>query len=118
EGVHAAPCQAPGVGDSLGSGPGNPHVRRAAAFYVWAQVEGGHGCPISMTYAVLPALRTEPALAAEYEPKLVSTTYDPGLRPPVAKSGLLAGMGMTEKQGGSDVRANTTQATPQPDGCY
>jgi putative acyl-CoA dehydrogenase len=71
-----------------------------------------------MTYAAVPALRAEPALAAEWEPGLVSRSYDPGLRPPATKSGLLAGMGMTEKQGGSDVRANTTRAVPQPDGSY
>jgi putative acyl-CoA dehydrogenase len=94
------------------------HVARAAGFYAWGQVEAGHGCPISMTYAVVPALRTTPALAAVYEPLLTSRTYDPGLRVPTTKAGLLAGMGMTEKQGGSDVRANTTTATPQPDGTW
>ncbi len=109
EGLHAAPWQADGSGN---------HVRRAAAFYVWSQVEGGHGCPVSMTYAAVPALRAEPALAADWEPGLVSRRYDPGLRPPMTKSGLLAGMGMTEKQGGSDVRANTTRAVPEPDGSY
>ena len=94
------------------------HVARAASFYAWGQVEGGHGCPISMTYAVIPALRTQPDLAAIYEPLLVSRVYDPGLRPPTTKRGLLAGMGMTEKQGGSDVRANTTTATPAGDGSF
>ncbi|HSV67672.1 MAG TPA: acyl-CoA dehydrogenase family protein [Mycobacteriales bacterium] len=94
------------------------HVRRAAGFYVWSQVEAGHGCPVSMTYAVVPALRHERSLAVECEPRLTSTSYDPGLRPPTGKPGLLAGMGMTEKQGGSDVRANTTRALPQPDGSY
>ncbi|AEV86057.1 acyl-CoA dehydrogenase [Actinoplanes sp. SE50] len=87
------------------------HVARAASFFVWSQPEAGHGCPISMTYAVVPALRNNPDLAALYEPSLTSRSYDPGLRTPAAKSGLLAGMGMTEKQGGSDVRANTTTAT-------
>ena len=86
------------------------HVSRAAGFLVWSQVESGHGCPLSMTYSVVPALRAEPDLAAAYEPGLTSTAYDPGLRPPAGKAGLLAGMGMTEKQGGSDVRANTTRA--------
>ncbi len=84
---------------------------------VW-NVDAGHGCPISMTYAVVPALRTAPDLAATYEPLLTATTYDPGLRVPGTKAGLIAGMSMTEKQGGSDVRANTTQAVPQPDGSY
>jgi putative acyl-CoA dehydrogenase len=94
------------------------HVARAAAFYVWSSAEGGHGCPISMTYAVIPALRTTPELADTYEPLLTSRVYDPGLRPPLGKAGLLAGMGMTEKQGGSDVRANTTTATPNGDGTW
>ncbi|MBC7374640.1 MAG: acyl-CoA dehydrogenase family protein [Frankiales bacterium] len=97
--------------------PGS-HVARAGSFYVWGQVEAGHGCPISMTYAVVPALRTTPDLAAVYEPLLTSRTYDPGLRVPTSKAGLLAGMGMTEKQGGSDVRANTTVATPAGDGSW
>src|SRR5688500_3843188 len=94
------------------------HVARAASSYTWGQIEAGHGCPVSMTYAVVPALRTTPELAAVYEPLLTSRTYDPGLRVPTSKAGLLAGMGMTEKQGGSDVRANTTTATAQPDGTW
>ena len=94
------------------------HVARAAGFYVWGQVEAGHGCPVSMTYAVVPALRTTPDLASAYEPLLTSRVYDPGLRPPAGKAGLLAGMGMTEKQGGSDVRAGTTTATPVGDGTW
>jgi putative acyl-CoA dehydrogenase len=94
------------------------HVARAAGLYVWSQVEAGHSCPITMTYAVVPALRNGPGLAAVYEPLLTSREYDPGLRTPATKRGLLAGMGMTEKQGGSDVRANTTTATPQGDGTW
>ena len=93
------------------------HVARAAKFMAW-NVDAGHGCPISMTYAVVPALRANPELAATYEPLLTSRTYDFGLRVPSTKAGLIAGMSMTEKQGGSDVRANTTQAVPQPDGSY
>ncbi|WP_406079477.1 isovaleryl-CoA dehydrogenase [Micromonospora sp. NBC_00858] len=93
------------------------HVARAAKFYTW-RPDSGHGCPISMTYAAVPALRHNPELAARYEPLLTATTYDFGLRPPLAKQGLLAGMSMTEKQGGSDVRANTTTARPEPDGTY
>ena len=93
-------------------------VARAAGFYTWSQVEGGHGCPISMTCAVVPALRAQPDLAAVYEPLLTSRSYDPGLRAPEGKRGLLAGMGMTEKQGGSDVRANTTVATDAGDGTW
>jgi putative acyl-CoA dehydrogenase len=91
------------------------HLARAAKFYVWAQVEAGHGCPVSMTYAVVPALRHAPDLAAQYEPLLAATSYDFGLRPPLSKAGLLAGMAMTEKQGGSDVRANMTRAAPAGD---
>jgi len=94
------------------------HVARAAGFATWGQVEAGHGCPVSMTYAVVPALRAQPELAAAYEPLLTSRTYDPGLRAPLGKRGLLAGMGMTEKQGGSDVRAGTTTATPAGDGTH
>jgi putative acyl-CoA dehydrogenase len=71
-----------------------------------------------MTYAVVPALRTTPALAAQYEPLLTNRVYDFGLRAPLTKSGLIAGMSMTEKQGGSDVRANTTRAIRQTDGSY
>ncbi|TDD78049.1 acyl-CoA dehydrogenase family protein [Actinomadura rubrisoli] len=93
------------------------HVARAAKFYVW-RVDAGHGCPVSMTYAAVPALRHSPELAAQYEPLLTKPEYDAGLRPPLSKSALLAGMSMTEKQGGSDVRANTTRAAPQPDGTY
>jgi putative acyl-CoA dehydrogenase len=95
-----------------------PHVTRAAGFYLWSQVEAGHSCPVSMTYAVVPALRAAPELAAAYEPGLTAAVYDPGLRTPATKAGLLAGMGMTEKQGGSDVRANTTRAVPTADGSY
>ncbi|MFI9306285.1 acyl-CoA dehydrogenase family protein [Streptomyces triculaminicus] len=94
------------------------HLVRAAKFYAWAQAEAGHGCPVSMTYAAVPALRAQPELAAVYEPLLASRTYDYGLRPPLGKRGLIAGMSMTEKQGGSDVRANTTTAVPAGDGSY
>jgi putative acyl-CoA dehydrogenase len=76
------------------------------------QVEAGVGCPISMTYSAIPALRKQPELAAEWEPRFMSLSYDGGLRPVAEKPGALCGMGMTEKQGGSDVRANTTAATP------
>ncbi|WP_405161936.1 acyl-CoA dehydrogenase family protein [Nocardia sp. NBC_01499] len=96
----------------------NPHLTRAAKLSVWGPVDAGHGCPISMTYAVVPALRVAPELAAQYEPLLSTKEYDPVLRAPLAKRGLLAGMSMTEKQGGSDVRANTTAATPMSEGAY
>jgi putative acyl-CoA dehydrogenase len=100
------------------SSPG-AHLRRAAGFVVWSQVEAGHGCPVSMTYAAVPALRADPAVGAQWEAGLASRVYDPGLRPAASKAGLLAGMAMTEKQGGSDVRANTTRAVPlSTDGDY
>ncbi|MDX6355237.1 MAG: putative acyl-CoA dehydrogenase [Streptomyces sp.] len=88
------------------------HLRRAAGFLVWTQAEAGNGCPVSMTHAAVPALRTDPELAAEWEPRLGSRVYDQRLLPAAEKPGALFGMGMTEKQGGSDVRANTTRATP------
>jgi putative acyl-CoA dehydrogenase len=78
----------------------------------------GHGCPVTMTYAVVPALRRTPELAAVYGPGLTASAYEFGLTDPRAKPGLVAGMGMTEKQGGSDVRANTTRAVARPDGSY
>ncbi|CAM5249671.1 MULTISPECIES: isovaleryl-CoA dehydrogenase [Streptomyces] len=95
------------------------HVRRAAGFLVWTQVEAGTCCPLSMTHAAVPALRADAELAAEWEPRLTSTVYDRELRPAGQKPGALFGMGMTEKQGGSDVRANTTAARPlAEDGTY
>lgn len=105
------------VGHGLAAAPwesGEPHahLRRAAGFMAWSQTEPGHGCPISMTYAAVPALRASAELSAEWTPLLASLRYDPGLRPASAKLGALAGMGMTEKQGGSDVRANVTVARP------
>jgi len=100
-GMHAAPWRDPRPG---------AHVARAAKFYMWSQVDAGHGCPISMTYAAVPALRTEPEVAGEWEPLLAAPVYDPGLRPLSEKRGVLCGMGMTERQGGSDVRSNTTRA--------
>ncbi|MEA5361230.1 acyl-CoA dehydrogenase family protein [Amycolatopsis sp., V23-08] len=108
-GLHGTPWRDPREG---------VHAARAAKFYVWGQVEAGHSCPISMTYAAIPALRANPELAARYEPLLAATEYDFGLREPTTKRGLIAGMSMTEKQGGSDVRANTTTATPSADGSY
>ncbi|MGV1048467.1 MAG: acyl-CoA dehydrogenase family protein [Solirubrobacterales bacterium] len=88
------------------------HVARGAAFMCMSQAEAGIGCPISMTYSVIPALRTQAELAAEWEPRFLSPAYDPRNAPAPQKPGALAGMGMTEKQGGTDVRANTTVARP------
>jgi putative acyl-CoA dehydrogenase len=107
-GLHGAPW-APDAGP-------HAHLRRAAGFVVRTQVEAGHLCPISMTYAAVPAFAADPVLAAEWVPGLSSRSYDPDLRTPADKQGLVAGMGMTEKQGGSDVRANTTRAEPLPSG--
>ena len=105
-GLHGAPwsVEQPGA-----------HVARAAGFVTWSQVEAGHGCPVSMTYSVVPALRNQPDLAAEWEPRLTARAYDPRNVPAREKPGAIAGMGMTEKQGGSDVRANTTRAEPGED---
>ncbi len=88
------------------------HVARAALMYMSYQNEGGHCCPISMTYSVVPSLRKQPDLAGSWEPLILSTSYDSRFRPATQKKGITLGMGMTEKQGGSDVRANTTSATP------
>jgi putative acyl-CoA dehydrogenase len=110
-GLHAAPWRDPRPG---------AQVARAAGFYLWTQVEAGHGCPVSMTFAAVPALRAAaPELAGTWEPKLTAPVYEPGLAPVAAKPGALCGMAMTEKQGGSDVRANTTTAAPTgPDGMW
>ncbi|WP_405939673.1 acyl-CoA dehydrogenase family protein [Streptomyces sp. NBC_00726] len=94
------------------------HVARAAGFMVMSTLEAGHLCPVSMTYAVVPALRHAPDLTKTYEPLLTSRVYEAGLRTPAEKPGLLAGMGMTEKQGGTDVRANTTVAVEAGDGTW
>jgi putative acyl-CoA dehydrogenase len=103
-GLHALPWREPRAG---------AHVARGAMFMLLAQVEAGVGCPISMTYSAIPALRVQPELADEWEPRLTSLSYDgERLVPAPDKKGALCGMAMTEKQGGSDVRANTTTATP------
>lgn len=101
--LHSSPWKDPRPG---------AHVARGAAFMCMSQAEAGIGCPISMTYSVIPALRTQPELAAEWEPRFLSASYDPRNVPAPNKEGALAGMGMTEKQGGTDVRANTTVARP------
>lgn len=93
-------------------GVADDHVRRAAGFMLFTELEPSVLCPISMTFAVTPALRANPALAAQWGPLLVSRSYDPRFVEGTAKPGVTMGMGMTEKQGGSDVRANTTRATP------
>jgi putative acyl-CoA dehydrogenase len=105
--VHALPWSEPRPG---------AHVARAAAMITLSTAEAGVGCPLSMTFAAVPALRAEPRLAAEWAPLLASTAYEPGLRPAAEKAGALCGMAMTERQGGSDVRANETRAEPLADG--
>jgi putative acyl-CoA dehydrogenase len=94
------------------------HLQRAAGYLAWSAVEPGHSCPITMTYSVVPALAADPELAGRFWPGLGARTYDPRELPAKSKKGLLAGMGMTEKQGGSDVRANVTEAIAQDDGSY
>ncbi|WP_299371077.1 acyl-CoA dehydrogenase family protein [uncultured Tateyamaria sp.] len=91
---------------------GGSHLEHAAMVYMASQVEPGHCCPLTMTYAAVPALRANPEIAAAWVPKLTARAYDPSVRPVAQKRAATLGMAMTEKQGGSDVRANTTQATP------
>ena len=107
-GLHALPWAEPQDG---------AHAARAAMFMTW-NVEAGHGCPISMTYSAVPALRKDPELAAEWEPKMEVYRYDKRFVPAAEKESVLFGMAMTEKQGGSDVRANTTRAASIGDGEY
>ena len=102
-GLHGTPWNGEGA---------SPHVRRAAGFMLFTELEPSILCPISMTYAVTPALRDNAAIHADWAPRLTSRAYDPALRLFSEKTGVTMGMGMTEKQGGSDVRANTTQAVP------
>ncbi len=95
-----------------------PHAARAARFMTLSYAEAGVGCPLSMTYSVLPALRADGELLAEWGDGLTSRRYDPGSRGHTEKAGLLAGMALTERQGGSDVRANEARAEPLADGSY
>jgi putative acyl-CoA dehydrogenase len=108
-GLHSSPWTDPKPG---------AHVARAAGFFMQSQVEAGHGCPITMTFASVPALKLEPNLAGKWINKITARSYDPRNMPPEQKSGLTVGMAMTEKQGGSDVRANTTRAVPIGGGAY
>ncbi|MFC7449007.1 acyl-CoA dehydrogenase family protein [Rhodococcus daqingensis] len=94
------------------------NVARAATFMMFAQVEPGHSCPVSMTHSVVPALSFSPELAELWLPRLYARGYDGVLAAPGHKPGVLFGMAMTEKQGGSDVRANTTRAVPNSDGSW
>lgn len=106
-GLHAMTWQA----DATPAGA-PAEVARAARYFMVAQVENGHMCPITMTRASVAALAAEPALAAKTTPKIVSRVYDSSFRPWWQKSAITLGMGMTERQGGTDVRANRTRAEP------
>ena len=94
------------------------HVARAAMVLMLGQVENGVQCPVTMSFAAVPALRHAPELAAQWLPALLSNRYDPRALPVASKHGALLGMGMTEKQGGSDVRSNTTWAVPAGEGMW
>jgi len=102
--------------DDATAAPAPAQVARAARFYMAAQIETGHLCPITMTRAAVAALAAEPGLSAELMPKIMSRSYDSHFRPWWEKTGITLGMGMTEKQGGTDVRSNTTRAEPAGDG--
>ena len=101
-----------GGSEPHGVGSVGAHIHRAAGFMLFTELEPSTLCPISMSYAVTPALRDNPAIYADWAPQLTSRGYDPALKLWKDKAGVTMGMGMTEKQGGSDVRANTTQAVP------
>ena len=103
EGLHSSPWTHPGQG---------AHVARASKYYMHSQVEAAHCCPITMTFAAIPSIRKQPELAAIWEQKILARQYDPDNRPDAEKQSVTIGMAMTEKQGGSDVRANTTRACP------
>lgn len=109
EGLHSAPWADPKPG---------AHVARAAGVILHTQVECGTQCPVTMTYGSVPALRRQAGPWDDFLPRILSRRYDPAFRPIAEKAGALVGMGMTEKQGGSDVRANTTRAEPAGDGAW
>lgn len=102
-GLHSSPWENPGKG---------AHVSRAAKYYLHTQVEAAHGCPVTMTFAAMPSIMKQPDLAKIWAPKILSRDYDPRNLPDSEKSSVTIGMAMTEKQGGSDVRANSTRAIP------
>lgn len=103
EGIHSRPWSDPRPG---------ANVARAARSYLQYQVDPGHTCPLTMTFAAVPSLKLTPCIAEQWLPKVLARAYDPRNVPHTQKQALTVGMGMTEKQGGSDVRANTTRATP------
>ncbi|MDV2078604.1 isovaleryl-CoA dehydrogenase [Marinobacter xestospongiae] len=106
-GLHSSPWTNPGAG---------ANVARAAKYYMHSQVEAAHGCPVTMTFAAIPSIRHQPDLAAQWEGKILHNSYDPRNVPHSEKQSVTIGMAMTEKQGGSDVRANSTRALPMGQG--
>ena len=109
-GLHASPWDH--LADQKAAPNAGAHVARLAGIYMMAQMEAGHVCPVTMTNAAVPALLLQPELAQPLLPKILARTYDPAFAPAACKAGITIGMGMTEKQGGTDVRQNTTTATP------
>ncbi|HET7848145.1 MAG TPA: isovaleryl-CoA dehydrogenase [Pseudolabrys sp.] len=108
-GLHSSPWAEPRSG---------AHVARAAGTYLLNQIESGVYCPLAMTYGSVPTLRHAPEIAAEWLPRIFARRYDPRFRPAKEKTSALFGMGMTENQGGSDLRTNTTRAEPSSDGSF
>ncbi len=106
-GLHSSPWTHPGAG---------AQVARAAKYYMHSQVEAGHGCPITMTFASMPSITRQPELAAQWADKILANHYDPRNVPDSEKTSVTIGMAMTEKQGGTDVRANSTRAYPTAQG--
>lgn len=104
-----------GAGYAAGAWDGGSHVEHAAMVYMASQVEPGHCCPLTMTYAAIPALQADAGLATTWVPKLTARSYDPSVLPIDQKTSATLGMAMTEKQGGSDVRANSTRAVRDGD---
>lgn len=102
-GLHSSPWTHPQKG---------AHVARAASYYMHSQVEAAHGCPVTMTFAAMPTIALQPEIAAVWGPKITARAYDPRNIPAEEKTAVTIGMAMTEKQGGSDVRANSTRAIP------
>ncbi|PCJ71538.1 MAG: isovaleryl-CoA dehydrogenase [Rhodobiaceae bacterium] len=109
QGLHGSPWEH--LPEKSAPQPGR-NVTRLAGLYMMVQAEAGHMCPITMTNAAIPALQAQPDLAAEWIPRILSRSYDPSFKPSDQKLGVTLGMGMTEKQGGTDVRANMTRADP------
>jgi putative acyl-CoA dehydrogenase len=108
-GLHSSPWAKPQAG---------AHVARAAGTYMLTQIESGVYCPLAMTYGSVPTLRHAAAIAAEWLPRIFARKHDPRFMPAREKTSALLGMGMTENQGGSDLRTNSTRAEPSGDGSF